>query len=212
MAASNEKMTSAKNATAFEQLCNKMVYAIPGSGSKIIGISRVGEAEFNSAIVWRLCAELAKKGKRVILLDADLECGFVPDAEEDESVIGLSEVLTGQGSVENAISKDDELGFDVLLSGAVPPDTFNLLDSEQMQIMLKVFRKYYDYILINLPAINSYRAACTAANCSDGVALVVEHAVTKYSDIQKAMRCMDGAKVRKLGFIYHNAPKKTGKK
>ena len=74
-----------------------------------------------------------------------------------------------------------------------------------MELLLKEFRKYYDYIVIDLPPVTTVADASIVAKYVDGFLLVVRHEVTDYRAIADMLGQLRMAEAKILGFIYNDA-------
>ena len=80
---------------------------------------------------------LSQMGVRVLLIDADLRRPRCHEVLNIPNTVGLTEVLTGQLSVEEAISATAFPGLSLLCSGSVPPTPNELIGSTKMRDTLE---------------------------------------------------------------------------
>ena len=79
-------------------------------------------------------------GRRVVLVDGDLRRPTVHKTFKCETQPGLSDVLTGNVSLEEAIRPTEIPNLFILPAGAIPPNPVNLLGStafEETMILLR---------------------------------------------------------------------------
>jgi Mrp family chromosome partitioning ATPase len=69
------------------------------------------------------------------------------------------------------------------------------------QATLTIWRRKFDYVLLDCPALRTSPAAAVLAPLLDGVALVVEAGRTRRADIQFAQRMLAGAQANLLGLV-----------
>lgn len=89
--------------------------------------------------------------KKVILIDLDLRNPKLSQNLGYAKVEkGLVHVLIGEISLDEAIIKnDEELGFDVLPVGVVPPNPAELIRSEQIKSIIEKLKQEYDFVIID---------------------------------------------------------------
>ncbi|WP_162878453.1 CpsD/CapB family tyrosine-protein kinase, partial [Klebsiella pneumoniae] len=87
--------------------------------------------------------------------------------------IGLSNVLTRQSSLEEAVTATAQDKLWVLPSGPIPPNPSELLGSKGMKTLLEQAKDEYDVIIIDTPPVLAVTDAQVLANLADGVVLVV---------------------------------------
>ena len=115
-------------------------------------------------------------------------------------------MLVGEGKIDAAIRQIPNLGISVLPSGSIPPDATSLLETSQMSTVLSVLKKYYDYIFVDLPPVNTVTDAAILSRQLDGFLLVVRHETAEYREISAMLSQLRLAKAKVLGFVYNDAP------
>ena len=63
--------------------------------------------------------------------------------------------------------------LDVIVSGDVPPNASELLESSRMQYALDKLSEYYDYIILDLPPVTVVADALVASKLANGMIVVV---------------------------------------
>ena len=71
-------------------------------------------------------------------------------------------------------------------AGQVPPNPTGLLQNKNFNIMIEVFREYYDYVIIDTPPVGQVIDAAIVALKADGVVMVVEANRVKKKVVEKA--------------------------
>jgi len=122
----------------------------------------------NTAIV------MAQTGARVLIVDCDLRRSSLHEKFGCSKTPGLSEVLTRDVTIEQAINKTAMPGLDLLSAGTTPPNPSELLGSEEMRQLLLSQRDNYDYIVIDAPPVLAVTDAPVLTMLSDIVVLVME--------------------------------------
>jgi capsular exopolysaccharide synthesis family protein len=123
-----------------------------------------------------LAVILAQRGTRVLLIDADLRRPNVHHRFGLNGKLGLSTVLSGQNTLEEAVQPVKEVpGLDILASGPVPPFPTEMLSSQTMSDLLKHAGTQYEYVLLDSPPILSVTDGVLLSRQVDAVILVVRH-------------------------------------
>lgn len=190
---------------AYKALRTNVAFSLPGSGAKCIAMTSANRGEGKSYNSVNLAISFAQIGKKVILFDGDMRLPTVASKFGIRAKPGLSDYLVGEASLEEIIRHDVE-GVDVVPAGSIPADPTGLLESAQIEDLLQQMREYYDYIIIDLPPVNTVADAAIVSRCVDGFLLVVRHGSTEHKNIAEMLRQlkMVGAKV--LGFVYNDVP------
>ena len=129
---------------------------------------------------------LAREGKRVLLIDADIrKSSYIRRFHVKEKVAGLSQYLSGQIDMNDVIYQTNFENVDIIFSGPVAPNPSELLNDAEFEKLLKDKKEEYDYIFIDTPpALNLTDATVVARHCDGGI-LVVEAEAVSYKIAQK---------------------------
>ena len=117
---------------------------------------------------------LAERGRRVLLIDADMRKPCVHDVMQVNAGAGLTAVLTENRNVLDLIvPAPDQSNLFVLPAGPVPPNPAQLLSGEAIGHLLELCRKHFDYIVIDTPPLLVVSDALDLSAKADAVLLVV---------------------------------------
>ncbi len=152
---------------------------------RVVGVTSSQPMEGKSVTAINLAYSLAQLSKKVLLIDGDMRRASLDQKLDMDPKPGLSNLLTDTNSAAGAIReyqpKDESLGFAVLLSGDVPPNPSELLNSPRMGRLVEMMRTKYDYIVIDLPPVGAVADAQTVSKLVDGMLIVIrENHTTKY--------------------------------
>ena len=190
---------------AYKALRTNLIFSLPGSSSKCIGITSSGQSEGKSQNILNLAISFGQLGKKVLLIDCDMRLPTIAAKLGIPGRPGLSELLVGQSEGNEVIYRIEESNIDVPPSGTIPPDPTSLLESEQMGKTLEILRKVYDYIFIDLPPVTVVTDAAILAKYLDGFLLVVKHNQSTYRAVSAMLNQLRFADAKILGFVYVNA-------
>lgn len=173
-----------------------------GSDVKMICITSSLPNEGKSNVSFNLAKSLAESGKKVIFIDADLRRSVIVGRyKPDQSVLGLTHYLSGQNELSEVLYESNIENLDIIFTGPVPPNPAELLGSQNFNELLTVFRKVYDYIIIDTPPIGSVIDSAIVAEQCDGVVLVVEANKISYKYAQKMLRQLEKGHTKVLGAV-----------
>ena len=190
---------------AYKALRTNIAFSLPGTEAKCIGVSSANRGEGKSMNSVNIAISFAQIGKKVILLDGDLRLPTVASKMGIKAKPGLTDHLVGEAAWTDVVQKD-AMGVDVVPAGSIPVDPTGLLESKELEELLARMRLEYDYIIIDLPPVNTVADAVILSRCIDGYVLVVRHGETKNKDVAEVLRQMRMAGAKVLGFIYNDAP------
>lgn len=175
-----------------------------GTG-KVLLVSSVKENEGKSTIAANIALTMARKHKKVLLIDCDLHkpaCATllevkVPAAE-------LRDVLTERGQIHDALLRYKNTDLYLILEKRGYANSGDLLSSPQMRSLLEWARKEFDYVLLDLPPMSVVSDAETLAALADASLLVVRQNVATATGINRAVADLEGGKAKLLGCVLND--------
>lgn len=192
---------------AYRTLRTNIRFALRGEGCKSFCITSSAQGEGKSITVVNLAISFAEAGHKVLLIDADLRRPAIARLLTEKATPGLSNVLAGHSTEEEAIRPSAYVNLDILLSGDIPPNPAELLGSERMMGLVEKLSGKYDYILVDTPPVNIVSDTCVIANILDGVLLLARQERSRKDNIKRAVNSLKltGAKI--LGCVFNGVPR-----
>lgn len=189
---------------AYKTLRTNVIFTMPGTGCKCIGITSADRGDGKSSVAINLAISFAQLKKRVLVIDCDMRLPTIAYKLNIKDKPGLSNLLTGQNDIrEKLIYRVNARGIDVLVAGDVPPDPTVLLESKQMENLIAFLREHYDYIVFDFPPINVVSDAILLSKYMDGYFLIVRHNLSEYGRVNDVLRIMNFGDAKILGFVYN---------
>ena len=187
---------------AYKTLRTNVLFSLPGTGCKCIGIVSANRGDGKSSIASNLSIALAQINKRVVLIDCDMRLPTISQKFSVRSSPGLSNLLSG-GVDEIPIVHHDEKGVDIIPAGNLPPDSTTLISSNEMLKLVENLKRSYDYIVFDFPPINIVSDAMIMSNVIDGYLLVIRHENSEFQMIAETIRQIRFADAKLIGFVYN---------
>lgn len=145
---------------------------------------------------------LAVSGWKTVLIDADLRKeGFYKRLNEQVE-IGLSDYISHDYQEEDIIYHTNWKGLDYISSGKTYDETpVKMLYSVKMEKLMKYLEDRYDFLLFDVPSLDSAvdaRIVCSKADCTF---LVVAAEETTFAELEEAKKQMSNIGAPVLGVI-----------
>jgi succinoglycan biosynthesis transport protein ExoP len=158
--------------------------------------------EGKSCTSLNLALTLAQRSDRVLIVDGDLRKPCVAHHLGLSEEHGLSGLLTGAHSLDQALCRAESVPqLWALPGGRTPPNPAELLSSPRMADILQQLRERFDHIVVDSPPLLMVTDATILSTLADGVILVVESGVTVRGALVRAHSLLDNAGGRLLGVV-----------
>lgn len=188
---------------AYNYLRTNLSFKFPDKeGCKIIGITSSLPVEGKSFTSVNLAYVLAESGLNVLLIDADMRKPSLGNIFKAPKRKGLSNFLAeGEMKIVNKNMLTDNLS--VIFSGDTPPNPSELIGSKTMKKIIDNLSEKFDYIILDLPPVNSVSDPIIVSKYLDGIIMVVKHRYTKRREIASAVRQLKNVEANIIGFVYN---------
>jgi capsular exopolysaccharide synthesis family protein len=160
------------DAERFRQLRTNLVFASLHSNVASLLVTSAREEEGKTFVAANLSVALAKAGKRVILVSADLRRPRLEDIFQAPNAPGLVDVLLEQIPWSDAVLETGVPNLGLLSSGSSPSNPTELVGSSRMVELIRDMRRQSDYVVVDTgPLLPVADASATVPAC-DGVLFV----------------------------------------
>jgi len=140
--------------------------------------------------------------RKIALVDCNLRSPRIASILGLEPRTGLAEILAGEASLEEAVIRVEDPGFDVIAVRQSPPNPSELIGSEAMRRFLEDVAQRYERVFIDTPAALGLPDARVMCELCDGILVVVRADQTPRDDIEMALDLVDRRRV--LGAILNS--------
>jgi tyrosine-protein kinase Etk/Wzc len=144
---------------------------------------------------------LAKAGKRVLLVDADLRKGALHGVFQRDEAIGLSTVLRGETTLAQAVQPSDVAGLSLLSSGAKVADPSAWLQNAALGQCLQEAAANYDIVLIDTAPVLPVTDTLWLARLAAKVYVVARYGVSSEGELLETCARLARAKVDIEGIV-----------
>jgi capsular exopolysaccharide synthesis family protein len=167
-------------------------------------ITSAGIAEGKTLTALNLAWLLAQTdGVRALLIDSDLRQPCATDYLGIDLNVGLSEVLGGEATLQQAVRRLEPAGLYLLPGGAPRDDVAEILSGPKFGSLLAELRRMFDYIIIDAPPLGIFTDANILINRADSALLVVRAGKTRYAAIERMLEHLP--RERMLGVVLNRA-------
>jgi len=186
--------------------------------------------EGKTTVSLNMAAALARKGARVVLVDADMRMPQIHRILGLSNEVGLSTLLSGwisprqviddimsEGAGEGAampiagaLQGSPVAGLKILTSGPAVQSPAKLVESDRFPQLLRQLTESFDFVIFDTPPIDRVGDALTVASMVDGCIFVVGAGQCEHHDITWAKHLLTNVQANLLGaFLNKYAYRRT---
>ncbi|MEE8868772.1 MAG: polysaccharide biosynthesis tyrosine autokinase [Acidipropionibacterium acidipropionici] len=194
---------------AFRQLRTNLRFINVDHPPKAVVVTSANPGEGKSTVCSYLARSVARSGQATVLVDADMRRPMQHTAFGIDSHVGLSQVLAGDISLEDALNPTDVPGLRVLVAGRIPPNPSELLGSVRMHNLIARLTKAGYFVILDAPPLLAVTDAGLLATSTDGVIMVNVVGGTHKEQVTLCTKRLDQVGAVLLGSVLTRAPKKA---
>ena len=187
---------------AFNTVCSNLTFS--GKNIKKIVITSCEPNDGKSFIAIQVAANMARRGKRVLLMDADLRLSVMNAHYEIQlsgAGYGLAHILSGQCMLEDAMYETNVPNIWFIPIGTDVQAPLSLIATPDFDALVKALSENFDLVIIDAPPVGLVIDAAEIAKSCDGSVLVLEYAKTHRRALAEAKQQMERTGTPILGCI-----------
>lgn len=198
-------------AEAYNSLRGSLLYSTPEGLPQVLLVTSAQPSEGKSTTCYAIAQGLARMGKRVLLIDADLRRPSLHRRIDYDNEKGLSTLLTSTEMLSSVVLTSTVPNLTLITSGPIPPSPTELLSGGRLEHVIQDATKQYDVVVIDSPPILGLADAPMMSALADGVIFVVEADRSRHGSLKAALRRLRSMRPIILGGVLTKFdPLKTG--
>lgn len=190
-------------AETYKSVRTNIMFSLPKSDkAKLITVSSACPGEGKTTTAINLAITFAQTGMKTLIVDCDLRKSRVHRYLGIERKVGLSNVLCGFASFNDAVRRNVRPNLDCLTSGELPPNPAELLVSKEFTNFLSNIGDCYDYVILDTPPMNVVTDAIVVSKATTGLVLVLRKGISTYTMMDKVAESVSNSNINLLGVIF----------
>ncbi|HEL1619672.1 TPA: CpsD/CapB family tyrosine-protein kinase [Streptococcus suis] len=196
-----------QNSERIRMLRTNLEFIQVNDSLKTIAVTSSIPGEGKSTVAANLAVSLTATGKNVLLVDADLRRPTVHKTLRVSRFPGISDLILNPNlPAEDVVYYKEDISLFVMPAGELPPNPSELLASQNMKKIMEELEKHFDYIIYDVPPINSVTDPQIIASRVDGVILVVRSGYVQKDEVRRSRTALENVEARILGCVLNDVP------
>ena len=199
-------------AEAYRTIRTAVFFGASKDRAKTILITSPAPSDGKSTVASNLAITMAQAGQKTILLDADFRKPTQHRIFEiDRKDRGLTDVIVGAASLDEAIHHGPVDGLDILHCGMEIPNPSEVLNSDAFVDKLKEISGRYDRVIIDSPPVGPVADSQILSAVCDVTILVLRAEVSTRKHSQQAHECLQSVGGHVLGAVINDVRPHRGR-
>jgi polysaccharide biosynthesis transport protein len=188
-------------AESIHHLRSSIMLSAPGGAPPIIMVTSPNPAEGKTTISLNLAVSLALNHTKTLIIDADMRKPSVHKAFHKPNQPGLSNLLTGNATLEEVVHSTPLSDLYFIPAGSLPPNPIEILLSQGIRDLLNRLHAEYSFIVIDTPPIVGFADARIISSLVNAVVLVISHNKTSRKAGHMAAQMLFSGNAKILGGV-----------
>lgn len=169
---------------------------------KVYLITSASFREGKTTLAVNLALHLAKRRKKVLLIDANFRNPEISKIFETEGIVGLTQIVCNNLPIKHFSFPDEEY-IHFIPSGKIDCEPFNILTSQKLKETFEEAKRLYDFVIIDCTAANFYADPLLLWPSVDQGIFVVMADKTEKNDVLIAKAKIKNAEGKILGVVFN---------
>lgn len=196
---------------AYRNVRNGIAFAGVDTPINIATVTSCVPGEGKSTLITNLGICLANDGQKVVIVDCDLrrptQHRAFPTVSNER---GVSSILTGECSLDDAIQATPVANLSMITSGPVPANPGRLVESLRLRQMLQELSRSYNMVLVDAPPVLVVADAIALARASRGLIVVVEASKTPRRMVADLRAKLEAGSIEATGVVFNKVDVRSG--
>jgi capsular exopolysaccharide synthesis family protein len=188
-------------AESYHALRVALLYSTVNGLPRSLLVTSTQPAEGKSTTAFAIAADLARLGKRTVLIDLDLRRPSLHRVLKMSNDVGLSSLLAHQADLAAIVRATPIAHLDFISSGPIPPNPTDLLGSATLSEMLALLSEKYEVVVLDCPPVLGLADAPLLTALTEGTIFVIESDRGHRGATKSAVRRLQAARANLLGAV-----------
>lgn len=164
-------------------------------------VTSASESEGKSTTALSTAAMIARMGRRVLIIDADMRNPSLHKTLGVANDAGVADLLTGSDPARMPVIAVPDLNLSAITAGPIPPNPAELLATDRLAELLQWFGQHYDHVVIDAPPVMGLSDAPLIASSVEATVFVITAGSTGTKAAIGALRRLQDVDANVVGAV-----------
>lgn len=186
---------------AYYALRTALQFSTSGGIPKTLLVTSSRPAEGKSTTAYATALNIARTGKRVLLVDGDLRNPSMHRTLGAANDVGMSNILAGGSSIAAVIQNTPVETLHFISCGPLPPNPAELWSGDHFKQFLAEAVTQFDHVVVDGPPVLGFADAPLLASALNGTIFVIEASGTRRKQARGALARLNTGYARLIGAV-----------
>ncbi|MFO0413715.1 MAG: polysaccharide biosynthesis tyrosine autokinase, partial [bacterium] len=186
---------------AYYSLRTALQFSTPDGAPGTLLVTSARPAEGKSTTAYATALNLARVGKRVLLVDGDLRNPSMHRVVGVENERGMSNLLSGSADLDGVVRPTSQENLFFIPCGPLPPNPAELWGGDRLRQFLAETRNNFDHVIIDGPPVLGFADSPILAAAVSGVLFALESHGTRRGQARGALKRLQVGRAHLLGVV-----------
>ena len=186
---------------AYYSLRTALQFSTPDGAPASLLVTSARPAEGKSTSAYAIALNLARVGKRVLLVDGDLRNPSMHRVMGLENERGMSNLLSGSADLAGVVQPTRQENLFFIPCGPLPPNPAELWGGDRLRQFLAEARNNFDHVIVDGPPVLGFADSPMLAAAVSGVLFALESRGTRRGQARGALKRLRVGHAHMLGAV-----------
>lgn len=186
---------------AYLSIRSTLAFATDHGVPRSFMVTSTRPAEGKSTTSMALATVLARTGRKMLLIDADMRSPSLHLMTDLTNSAGLSNYLAGEDDWRSMIRQTSTPGLSLMTAGPTPPSAAELLSSDRAANLIRQIGNEFDHVIIDSPPILGLADAPLLSRVVEGSVFVVQAAGVPLRAIKASLGRLTSVRANIFGVV-----------
>jgi capsular exopolysaccharide synthesis family protein len=164
-------------------------------------VTSASESEGKSTTALSTAAMIARMGRKVLIIDADMRNPSLHKTLGVANEAGVADLLTGADPARMPVISIPDLNLSAITAGPIPPNPAELLATDRLAELIQWFGGHYDHVVIDAPPVMGLSDAPLIASSVEATVFVITAGSTGTKAAIGALRRLQDVDANVVGAV-----------
>jgi len=200
----NTEFPHSSIAESFRKLRSNVLKKAKNYSSNALMVTSAQPRDGKSFIAFNLATSIAAVGIKTLIIDCDLRKPTLHKKLKSENVLGITNYMNNETSIEKIINKSDINNLSYINSGPIHPNASELIEAGKLDELLKFVKSHFDFVVIDTSPTGLVSDASALMKYTSHLLLVCRNNNTDKNIFINTLNFLNSSHLKNIDIVYND--------